>query len=56
MIGYAYGITALCTFIVGLIGLAFLALVVYAIVLFIKLAKRAIKALDIYIGEKTQDK
>jgi hypothetical protein len=55
MIGYEFGIAALCTFIFGLIGVAFLALIVYAILLFIKLAKRAIKALDIYIDEKTRD-
>ena len=38
----------------GLIGLAVTGLFVYALVLSIIVAKRAIKALDIYINEKVQ--
>lgn len=43
-------VTAIFTFIPYLIMLG---VSIYAIVLFIKLARRGIKALDIYIAEKT---
>lgn len=36
--------------------LALICLGVYALVLFVKLANRGIKALDIYINEKTNNK
>jgi len=42
--------------IIGLIGLALSALVVYALILFIRFANKAIPALDIYLHEKAQNK
>jgi hypothetical protein len=38
-----------------IISLAFLGLGIYGFVLFVKLANRGIKALDIYISEKTNN-
>lgn len=43
---------ALATF----VNLALIGLGIYSLVLFIKLARRGIKALDIYINEKTNNK
>ena len=40
--------------VIGLIYLVILVIWIYAFILFVKLAKRGIKALDIYINEKTK--
>jgi len=42
--------------VIGLIYLVILVIWIYAFILFVKLAKRGIKALDIYINEKTKKK
>lgn len=53
-ITFAYGIATIFTLFIGIIGVALAVLVIYLIILFIKLSNRGIKALDIYINEKTQ--
>ena len=49
-VGASFGIF---TFFIILLYLALAGLSIYCLVLFIKLAHRGIKALDIYINEKT---
>ena len=50
------GMTGLITFINLIIVLVFLGIWIYGLILFIKLANKGIKALDIYINENTNDK
>jgi len=50
---YFSSIVTLINLIIILISVS---IVIYGFVLFVKLAKRGIKALDIYINEKTNDK
>lgn len=51
-IGYGFGIGSLISIAVVLVNLALYGLGAYALILFIKLAKRGIQALDIYLFEK----
>ncbi|MFD0871907.1 Uncharacterised protein [Chlamydia abortus] len=53
MSGSAAGMLAIWPLLVFLIYLVLLVLGVYCLILFIQLAKRAIKALDLYIQEKS---
>lgn len=48
------GLTAGLGIVFVLIYLSILAIWIYGFVLFVKLARRGIKALDIFINEKTQ--
>ena len=50
------GIFSIFSFINLIIILGLLGLGIYGFVLFVKLANRGIKALDIYINEKTNNK
>ncbi|SMC20136.1 hypothetical protein SAMN02745134_01048 [Clostridium acidisoli DSM 12555] len=50
---YATGIISIINLIIILVLLGFF---IYGFVLFVKLAKRGIKALDIYINEKNNNK
>ncbi len=52
-INYATGIATIINLIIVLV---LLSCGIYGFVLFVKLAKRGIKALDIYISEKTNNK
>jgi hypothetical protein len=50
------GFTAGLGIVIALIYLIILVIWIYVFILFVKLAKRGIKALDIYINEKTKKK
>lgn len=51
-IGFGYGMGSLISIAVVLVNLLLYGLGAYALILFIKLAKRGIQALDIYLFEK----
>ncbi|MGQ8871222.1 hypothetical protein [Paenibacillus sp. TSA_86.1] len=51
-IGFGFGFGSLISIAIVLVNLLLYGLGVYALILFIKLAKRGIQALDIYLYEK----
>ncbi|CAI6015637.1 hypothetical protein PAECIP112173_00051 [Paenibacillus sp. JJ-100] len=51
-IGFGFGIGSLISIFVILVNLLLYGLGAYALILFIRLAKRGIQALDIYLYEK----